>query len=249
VRAFSGKTGAAIHTWRGENLGACFAASFLRSGGVDIDLDGVPDVIAANHGCGSLWIFSGRDSSIIFQQLDQGGDLGAHGSIVGVQPGSRFPVFVVPQASYQLTLGRLLAYRGSPKGVEVFGVSCAGSTATAPRIGARDLGPKGVRITLKDGTPGAPAALFVGFSRTNWGGQALPYPLDFLGLPGCSLNTSIDLLLPTTTGTVGLARGYASFDIPTRLLATGSKLHAQWWCHGGKPLEAGSFSDAVLWHF
>jgi hypothetical protein len=256
VRAFSGRTGAAIHTWRRAAIDPCFGASFLKSEGIDVDLDGVPDVIVANQGCGSLWVLSGRDGSIIFQQLNQSGELGGRGTVVGVQPGSPFPVFAVPQFSYMdspghpfVTLGRLLVYRGSPKGVEVFGLSCRGTAATTPRIGARDLGASGVRITLKDGTPGAPAALFVGLSRTSWGGQVLPYPLAPLGLPGCSLNTSIDLVLPTTTGTVGLARGYASFDIPTRLTPTGRTLHAQWWCHGGKPLELGAFSDALLWHY
>jgi hypothetical protein len=162
-------------------------------------------------------------------------------------------VFTVAQPSYMLAqpgyLGRLLAYRGSPTGVELFGPSCRGTAATAPRIGVRDLGAAGVRITLQDGTPGAPAALLLGFSRTRWGGQGLPYPLDVLGLPGCSLQTAIDLLLPTLTGTVGVARGHASFDVLARPMLTGSRLHAQWWCHGGKPFEAGAFSDAMLGHF
>lgn len=55
-------------------------------------------------------------------------------------------------------------------------------------------------------------------------------PLDALGFPGCSLFTSIDALALTTSGTVGLDRGYAFFDLPLPLQPTGrgTLVYGQW---------------------
>ena len=183
VTAFSGKTGKAIHTWR-STLPSSDLGKVVKSAGIDVDRDGVPDVIAGAplerrypQAGGAFYVFSGRDGSVIFRQDAKGGGtyLGEHLAIIGVQPGSAFPLYAVqepdfgdgmPRFSYQ---GRLLVYRGSPGGVEVFGSSCRGTLPTYPKLGIRDLGQKGARVTLHDAAPGAPAVFLVGLSRSRWG--------------------------------------------------------------------------------
>ncbi|MEC4688677.1 MAG: hypothetical protein VST64_10290, partial [Nitrospirota bacterium] len=85
------------------------------------------------------------------------------------------------------TNGRLRVYRGSPGGVQGFGTSCRGSLPRAPKIGMRDLGAKGARITVYDANPGSPALLLAGVSRESFGAIKLPLSLDPFGFPGCKL--------------------------------------------------------------
>lgn len=255
VTAFSGKTGKPIWTWRSTQA-VSDLGYVVRSGGIDVDRDGVPDVIAGAPGeawlgfanVGAVYVFSGRDGSVIFRgvssplsgKTDFAWDIAA----VGTQPGSPFPVFVVPESQKS----SLRAYRGSPGGVAGFGTSCRGSLGTAPKIGMRDLGGKAARITVYDANPGSPAVLLVGLSRTSFGATPLPLALDPFGFAGCKLFTSIDLMLPTTTGSTGLSKGYASFDLPVSLAAAGKvTLHAQWLSAGSGKLHPGGISDAISW--
>ena len=205
---------------------------------------------------GAVYVFSGRDGSVIFRDeppVPSGKtDLAWNLAIVGTQPGSPFPVFAVPEWGYNRSmtwiLGRLRVYRGSPGGVQGFGTSCRGSLARAPKIGMRDLGTKGARITVYDANPGSAALLAVGVSRTSFGAVQLPLSLDPFGFRGCKLFTSIDVVLATTTGSAGLAKGYASLDLPISLAATGKvTLHAQWRSVGTGTLLPGSISDAISW--
>jgi hypothetical protein len=129
-----------------------------------------------------------------------------------------------------------------------FGTSCPGSLQKAPKIGMRDLAGNAARITIYDANPGAPALLLVGVSRTRFGAVQLPFALDALGFRGCKLYTSVELVLPATTGTKGLNKGYASFDLPFALAATGKvTLHAQWLSAGTGSLSPGGVSDALAW--
>jgi hypothetical protein len=110
----------------------------------------------------------------------------------------------------------------------------------------RDLGTLGVRIHLSGAEPGRTALLALGLSSTSWAGQPLPLALDPVGLPGCLLYTSVEVLTPVLVGTAGVAAGYASVEVPLPLLNPGTvTLHGQWlvpWASGGAKT-----SDALRW--
>ena len=79
--------------------------------------------------------------------------------------------------------------------------------------------------------------------------MALPFPLDGLGLPGCSLLTSAQWPVPVHLGSSGISAGYAAVDLPGTL-GTGQgtfTAYAQWLCLG--PATLGGVSDAVHWSF
>jgi FG-GAP-like repeat/FG-GAP repeat len=260
VYAFSGKTGKVLRTWRGTKacIGNAFAES-LASAGIDVDRDGVPDVMVGAQGEGRVHIFSGRDGSAIWRfgtGCNSRDGTGQWVAVLPPQPGSPFPLLVVPEWGYRPwcsppycgRLGRLRVYRGSPAGVNVFGAACRNSLPTTPRIGIRDLGAKGLRLHLSGGAAGAPAVLLLGLSRTNWGSIPLPLGLAGYGYPGCKLYTSIELFLLAKTGSTGVSRGYTFFDLPLPLSPKGKlTLHGQWLSSGTGTQAPGGLSDAIVW--
>ena len=117
-------------------------------------------------------------------------------------------------------------------------------------IGVRDLQGKALRITVHDAPPASPVVLLIGRSRQTFYNLLLPYPLDLLGLPGCALFTSADVVVPLTTGSVGVARGYAALDVPAMLSATGpGSAYAQWLCLSVPATQVVAASDAVVLRF
>ena len=138
ITAFSGKDGHIVYSWRLPDPE--FEPTLLRAG-IDIDRDGVPDILA---GCpyvglnGTLFVFSGRDGSILSRLTRANSTLGSglFGlwlGVIGVQPGSPYPCFAVAEPAYEHTLGgafgalgRISIYRGSPAGTEAYGLSCRG---------------------------------------------------------------------------------------------------------------------------
>lgn len=261
VTLFSTRTGQVLHHWHERTYGAGFGPWSLRCSGIDVDLDGVPDVIVGSpfHGqSGSVTVFSGRDGSMLYQHarpFTNQHKLGMHVAVVGPQPGSRFPCFLSTDPEYdpQTTpglswRGQLTMYRGSPAGVRTYGLPGRGRLAGEPRIGLRDLG-GGVRITVHGADPGQPAVLLIGSSRTQAGGLALPFPLDALGLPGCSLLASAEWPLPVRLGAGGIQAGWAAIDLPGAITTGPGSFtaYAQWLCLGAGNL--GGVSDAVQWSF
>lgn len=246
VRTYSGRTGRPIHTWRGDPN--CFGGSSLE-GGVDVDRDGVPDVLAAGSFCGSMHALSGRDGSVIFAILNMRDDFGF---VVALRDASTpYPRLAVSHPGYGFVggvfghAGRVLAYDSAPPGVTPFGSACRGRLAQAPLLGVRSFGDK-FRITVHGAPPGGIAVLLVGRSSTAWLNVPLPMSLDNFGLPGCSLLTSIDVAIPTLTGTTGLASGYGSLDLVATLAGNGATtLYAQWACLGPAGTSLVALSDSV----
>ena len=111
-----------------------------------------------------------------------------------------------------------------PSAVRAYGNACSGALAAAPGIGFRAFDPARARIHLTGAVPGSGAWLVVGLSESNWGGASLPFDLAALGLPGCWLNASAEVLVPVRAGTTGNDRGCAYVDVP-RL---GVTLRGQW---------------------
>lgn len=265
VQVFSGRTSQAILT-----LGSPGSPGFvLRGGGHDFDRDGVPDLVChwgTALGEGGIYVVSGRDSTwshrVRFCPNWYGTSRScAYGSAdfssleVGrPQPGNPYPVFLFPEPYYGLSpmgwpLGRIRMYRGTPPGVEPYGSACSGTLPSRPQMGLRDLQGRGVRLHLSNAPPAGYAALALGLSRTQWNGTPLPLPLDPLGLPGCSLFTSVEVLATAWTGTAGLERGYAFVDLPLPLQPPSQErftLHGQWLVLD--PIRGtAAATDALLW--
>ncbi len=259
VQVFSGRTGQTIRAWQGNGHG------YALGGGVDIDRDGVPDIVtsAARSGYrGAIVVLSGRDGSTIHEVIEpvSGSGLGRFLAVGGPQPGSPFPVFAVIEHDYSryntacgnvLPLGRVRMFRGTPAGASVYGSACQGTLPTIPRIGMRQLGSIGVRLHLHDAEPGSSAVLLLGLSRTQLGnGTPLPVRLDALGFPGCSLHTSVDMFLTVPVGAAGLARGYAFVDLMLPLATPGNEtlvLHGQWLALGSGASAPGALSEPMRW--
>jgi hypothetical protein len=259
VRLFSGRTGATI--WRWEDPQKWYANLFgsAVAGGVDLDRDGIPDVIvvASNEfipggGWGAVYLFSGRDGSLLQHFSADGMNRFPWGVIsVPPQPQDRqqnpFGLFMIGQPLFR-QIGRLALLRGLPQGVQPFGAPCAGSLATPPKIGLRNVDGKATRLHLSGAEPGSPAVLLLGLSRTQFAGVPLPLSLAPFGFTGCSLMVSINEVLLATAGTVGNARGYASVDLDLPTPGPGTfTLHGQWLAPGAGATSPGGASDAILW--
>lgn len=257
---FSGKTGKVLHSFRG------LGGPWLDGG--DMDLDGVPDlligsgmtIVGTNTG-GSIYWFSLRDFSLTHRFLPPGPPtymtgMGWDFALGRRQKGNPFPVLLVSEPKYYLPYtyplsasGRLTLYRLAPKGVGGFGSACQGTLALDPRIGLRNLGGKGVRLHLNQAPAKAPAFLLLGLSRSQWGGTTLPLPLGFIGLPGCRLNTSVDVIVSSLAGSTGISRGYAAVDISVPLAGTNPKVtvYGQWLVWDPTGNRPGAMTAALSW--
>jgi hypothetical protein len=247
LRAFSGRTGAPIHSWRGDLN--CFGGQISLEGGSDLDRDGVPDVLAAGSICGSVHALSGRDGTPIFDLLNMGYDTGW--AITVRDRATPYPRVIVSQPQYGFVggilqmEGRILAYDAAPPGAAPYGSACRGQLAREPLLGVSSE-EKWTKVALHGASPGAPAMLLLGLSRTGWQGFTLPLALDALGLPGCFLHTSVEVAVPASTGAAGQGSGYALVRLPATLAMTGpTTVYAQWWCLGTGGQGLGALSDAV----
>jgi len=271
VEAFSGRTGKRLFLLQGSTYGSSFGWAF-RGGGHDYDRDGVPDLVVGGpvekpknlFTTGMVSVFSGRDHTAIHAVwgcVPRGRPcwaalLGEDLAVSGPQPGSPFPVFLASEPRYDYywskwgasARGRLRLFRGTPAGARTFGSACAGKLGASPRIGIRALGKRGVRIHLSGAPPSARAWLMLGLSRRTWGPAKLPLDLALVGLPGCKLYTSIELLAPATTGSQGIAKGYAFVDLGLPLAAPGKEwftLYGQWLVAGNGTRTG--LSEAMQW--
>lgn len=242
VMVWSGATGALLRQWSvpvGELSGGFFA-------GVDVDLDGLPDVVDMASAYpnvpgqpawyGRVRTLSMRDGQDLVHVAPQQTTSGFGGSSryadLGVQPGNPYPVFVVmdePAPSVVPSgFARIRAYRCSPAGTRFVGVGCSSSGAE-PTIGIRRVDAAvgdHSRLVLGSAPRNALAVLVAAPTSTNLPG---PLPLDFLGLPGCDLLVAPVITEIRFTGASGLDRGYAAVDIPAPILPLGgNEFAAQW---------------------
>jgi hypothetical protein len=84
-----------------------------------------------------------------------------------------------------------------------FGQGCAGTAGSPvllPSIGHRPWLGDSFQAEVINAPAGRPAVLFSGSSRTNFAGLTLPFDLTALGMPGCTLWCSGQILLPMTPG-------------------------------------------------
>ncbi|MFO0449891.1 MAG: FG-GAP repeat domain-containing protein [Pseudomonadota bacterium] len=275
VRVFSSRTAAVLHQWVGPFYGWGYT---MASRGVDLDGDGISDVVVGDPDFyngpigvgGAIHVFSGRDGSRIASIRGQpaaaglGGRIGSLGTTTMRPPAGERIGFVLapnpnamdgPGCGGTHPYGAMVAYRGLPRTAVDFGRSCPGNLATSPSIGMSSVmssptATSGVRVHLSNGPANNLALLLFGLSSTQFGGVPLPLPLDGIGLPGCELWTSIELMVTTTTGSAGLASGHAAVDIPLPPPPVGQgswSLSAQWWVLGDAATFPGGMSQALRW--
>jgi len=241
VMIWSGATGALIRQWHDADPRFLFG-EFLA--GIDVDLDGRPDVIdfAAGYPSptgqpggwgGRVLTLSSRDG----QQLVDVPSLqytvwwGRYYANLGVQPGNPYPVFVLmdnPAGPPFPQWARIRAYRCSPAGTRFVGSGCT-NTSTVPTIGIRrvDAGPTDHGRLVLGSAPTDAFAVCVAAPTSL--ALATPVPLDFLGLPGCDLLVAPAITELRVTGASGMDRGYAAFDFPSAMVPTGGvEFAAQW---------------------
>ncbi len=75
-----------------------------------------------------------------------------------------------------------------------------------------------------------------------------PQPLE--GFPGCSLFTSVHVVVPVTLGANGVNRGYGFVELPWPLNTSGNNvftLYGQGLALGTGPFAPGGVSDALEW--
>jgi hypothetical protein len=120
-------------------------------------------------------------------------------------------------AGYDFTLALIAS-----GGFNSFGEGCAGSggvtalaAAALPQVGSV------LHVDLTPPPPG-PAVLLVGFSNTRTAVVPLPADLSPLGMPGCWLRVSPDLLVP-----VSGSPARATVPIPDDPTFAGTVFHAQ----------------------
>lgn len=253
VTTFSGRTGQVIHSYRGVSFRPpnCSQGYIKRFTSADVDQDGVPDIVAGT--AAAAFAMSGRARDEIFaipgeprpQTVCPAG--GVLLTVLAPPPGEHYPRIVVAEnlwrpESYQGTFvpGLLRAFRTLPPTAATYGQALA-SAGPPARMGMRNLGGTGVRLTLCDAQSGALALAVLGFSDQTFGGAPLPASLAPVGLPGMLLLASADAMHLTFAATSGLDRGHAAVDAPLQLAPAGVRVFAQWlWLDPANPSLHGS---------
>ncbi len=211
---FSGKTGKILLKVQKKGQ-----TDEVSGRGLDYDKDGVPDIVRSALGhrapgayFGSVMVLSGRDGQVLAQADNKwrtgvSGDFGAGIVALASPTPTGIPLFAVIQPQFGSSRvtgsrGRVMVFRGLPSGVRDFGTSCKGSRLPKdlPAIGLRRIGVKSTRIQLANAKPGSTALLFLGFTKTRFGSLTLPLKLDTFGFKGCSLFTSSEFIVATSTG-------------------------------------------------
>jgi hypothetical protein len=263
VQVFSSATGQRLRAWYSGYYGDLFGWNILAT--VDLDQDGIPDVIASNPGepvlpsnpniQSTLSVFSGRDGSTLLRFADPSGPSSNAGffALCAVPPaaGSVLPRFAVAGWRYgydpstvPFHRGRIWMFEAGPAGTSTLAGACKGTLAAAPRIGLRSLSPTTSRVTLSQAPPGMLALLVLGLSPA-----ATPLSLDPFGFRGCLLHPSIDVTGVLPTGTAGLGAGYAYHDFArgTTSASSGLAVYGQWLVLGNDAAWPGGSTAALRW--
>lgn len=113
--------------------------------------------------------------------------------------------------------------------IDLFGAGCSGAAGT-PRLSWFGLPMAGTSfdVLLDRAVGGTVAALILGDSNTNFGGQALPLSLASIGAPACSLLSSVVATLGSGVDPSGQA--VLSLAIPANPALAGFGFYGQWFC-------------------
>jgi hypothetical protein len=121
---------------------------------------------------------------------------------------------------YRMDLPTWVADRSS------FGTGCVQSDGRTPEITTQNgyvAGPW--TVTLSRALPNSVYSLHVGAGTSSWLGIPLPFPLDNLGAPGCSLLVEFPVVISRPTGSSGVDT--LSANIPNDTVFYGLRFYAQ----------------------
>lgn len=205
VRLFHGGSGAILRQFDGDNAGDGLGQSVL--GAIEVDGDGVPDVVLAAPGDDSFGLNTGRT------RLHSGSTGSRLFEIFGNTPGLRFwrafaKVDLDADGAEDLVVadpyddtagvekGAIRIYSGNQLGWKVLGSALPGA------LGAPTLSGKGylgaltpTTLALSNVPPSAPVTLFVGFTTANLpllSGTLVPAPdVVVSGIPASPLGTLV----------------------------------------------------------
>lgn len=228
VRLLSGANATALRAINGTVAGDAFGASVAGAG--DQDGDGVPDVLVGvpfSNGAagpadrGAVRVHSGATGALVLA-LAGPPVAGAHfGSALaaGEITGDCVSDFLAGAPESGLGHARVQTRFGLGAGAFRFGTPCPGSGGFAPVISTfggnpSTLGNPAFGLAATCAVGGAPAWLILGVSSSTWNGFALPLDLGIVGLGGCSLRVSAELIVPGAAGGTGPGQGLALYPIP-----------------------------------
>jgi hypothetical protein len=255
ARVFSGTTGGVLLAVGGVPAVHWFGTSIV--GGQDVNLDGVPDLLVGaaqppasgfGWGTGYLRALSGSSGAALFDVEGSvaGEQFGFAAAAVGDANADGFTDLVVgspdntPAGALSGSAGRvsLVALVGLAPGSSRFGSGCPGTGGVVPivsEMGGWPLPGNGdFAIALSKALPGTPTLRIVGVSDQSWLGAPLPLNLAPIGLPGCSLLVSVDVVFPATTTAGGAA--LIALPIPLDPFLAATFVYFQWYVVDPGPL-------------
>jgi hypothetical protein len=228
VRVSSGANGSLLLTISGTTTNDSFGRSLAGVG--DVNSDGIPDLavgVPLSGNIGEARIYSGGSGALLFTFPGSTGEQWFGFAVAG--PGDLnddgFPELVATNPYFpagglwQAGQVRVFSIAGIPFGSALFGAGCPGSGGIVPLLRtaggpATSAGSPAFAILFSKALGGAPALLVLGTSFQSWIGTPLPLNLGMLGMPGCSLLVSADVLISTSTSGSGPGAGAASLPMP-----------------------------------
>ncbi|MHC4514874.1 MAG: hypothetical protein ACYTGO_21530 [Planctomycetota bacterium] len=122
--------------------------------------------------------------------------------------------------------------------LDTFGVGCPGSNNKTPQLtlgGSSALGQR-VKIGLADALPNAGCFFVIGV-----GAPAAPLDMEIFGAPGCSINTSLEIVLGVKADSKGAYS--TTFITPTNELVACMPIYVQFFPHDQKVNHFGASSS------
>ncbi len=129
---------------------------------------------------------------------------------------NRTSTYLVDAVRSQVDVGTATAY----------GTSCPKNKNRAFGISSNPGSNAPLELRLFGGVPGSLVIGTFGVSKTTWNGVPLPLDMSFVGLRGCSIYASEEILIPVKTNTNGGAAIVTKLPADTSL--AGVKLYSQW---------------------
>ncbi len=267
ARALSGASGIALFTLDGTNAYDSFGSTIAGAG--DQNGDGVPDLLVGApladlfgvSDVGEVKVYSGANGAALFtfdgsnagdrfgHSLGTAGDLNLDG-VTDFLIGAPYADSTGIANSGQVKVLSITGVGGSGASTP-FGTGCPGSGGAFPVIGTTSspcIGNSNFGLSVSNALGGTVAVLITGFSASSYQGVPLPMNLAPLGVPGCFLLVSPDLLSGAGTTGSGAGSGSATTGIPIPPIAglLGASAYFQWYVvDPGPSILPGAMSEGL----
>ncbi len=259
---FSGANGTTLFVLNGTTPGDWFGISVAGLG--DVTGDGTGDFVVGNHygtpggvyAAGTATVFTGASGGVlaVLAGASPNQQFGFSVASAGDVNVDGWPDLVVGSRTLTATSAvgagsaSVFAFVGQTPS---FGSGCPGAGGFIPTIsvqGCPTLGNPFFGATVGNALGGSLVVLILGASTTSWGPASLPLNLAFVGMPGCNLLVSGDVLYPAIAGGTGIGGGSASFALPIPMnpALVGGTVHLQGWASAfGVSLFPAGLSEGV----